>query len=70
MTDQTTEPDSDYVQVTPRTEARKGVQCGQCRRKFEYNVAYTWNCVDPLCPFDYGPYYQGTVSAPRGDRER
>jgi hypothetical protein len=57
--------DQEYTQVPARTEPRKGVQCGLCHQKFKASVAYAWTCKDALCPFDYGPFFVGTVEAPR-----
>lgn len=32
----------------------KGIQCGECFMKFDYNKAYGYACQNARCPMTYG----------------
>lgn len=44
-------PDKDYDFIEPiRRLEKKGVQCGECGQKFDYDKAYGFVCNNIRCP--------------------
>lgn len=43
-------PDPDYDFVKPIEDIKRGIQCGECGMKFDYNQAYGYYCGNTRCP--------------------
>lgn len=51
------DPDYDYIEPLPKpAKAKKGSQCGECGKKFDYGVYHSHCCPRKCCPMGFGPW--------------